>query len=107
MSKILTFLRHKDPASAGAKHGLSARQKMLFVAVLGVAALCYLATNPSQDWGEIAYRMTWLVLTGVALGLVYYVHHDQQELTVRRSVMMVLFIVGQVLLNTGLNLLKP
>ena len=106
MSKILSFLRQKEPGGAGSKPALSGRQKMLVVAVLGVAALCYLETNPSQDWGEIAYRMTWLVLTGVSMGLVYFVYHDRQELTVRRSAMMVLFIVGQVLLNTGLNAMR-
>lgn len=79
---------------------------MLLIAVLGVAALCYLVTNPVQDMGEVAYRMTWLVLTGVALAIVYCVHHNRQELTVRRSLLVMLLILAQISLNHGLSGLR-
>ena len=99
-------MKSKETGEATTKKGLRGRQKTLLVAVLGVATLCYLVTNPIQDWGEIAYRMVWLVLTGVALGIIYYVYHNRQELNLRRIVMMMLLIIAQILLNTGMNALR-
>lgn len=78
---------------------LSRWQKILLVAVFGIAVLCYLAVRPVQETGEIAYRMTWLVLTGVALSIVYYVNHDKNELDVRRSILLMTLIIAQIALN--------
>ena len=76
---------------------------MLLVAVMGVVVLCYMVAKPSQDWAEIAYRMTWLVLVGVSLALIYYVNHDRRELTVRRTALAMLIIIGQVLIIAALS----
>lgn len=106
MSKLLSMLWHKAAGPDGAAHVLNGRQKMLLIAALGVAALCYLVTNPLQDSGEVYYRMIWMVFAGVALMFVYCVNHTRQELTVRRTLMMMLLIITQVLINHGLNNLR-
>lgn len=75
---------------------------MLMMGVLGVALLCYMVISPTQDLGEIAYRMTWMVLSAVVLAVLYYVNHSKQELDVRKSMLIVLLIVFQIFLNRGL-----
>lgn len=104
MSKFLSLLRQKT--TPGSSRVINSRQRLLLIAVLGVAFLCYLVTNPVQDIGEVAYRMTWLVLTGVAMAIVYCVNHNRQELTVMRSILLMLLIIAQIAINHGLSLLR-
>ena len=105
MFKNLSSLWQRTPG-APKKAALNGRQKMLLISVLGVAALCYLVTNPSQEMGEIAYRMTWLVLTGVVLSILYAVHHNKQELNVMRCLLIVILVIAQTFLNYGLFFLR-
>lgn len=103
---FFSSLWQKTPEQPNKKSVLSGRQKMLLISVLGVAALCYLVTNPMQDIGEIAYRMTWVVLTGVALSVLYCVNHGSRELSVMRCLLIVFLIVVQIFINHGLFLLR-
>lgn len=82
---------------------LSVRQRMLLVAVLGVLLLCYLVVGPGQSIGEAAYRMTWLVLSGVALTIFYSVDHTRQELNMGRSVLVMTLICAQIGLIHAFN----
>ena len=88
----------KSQDSGAKKDKLNGRQKMLLTSVLGVVALCYLVTSPMQGIGEIAYRMTWVVLTGVVLAVLYGVNHSRRELNVGRCVLIVALIITQILL---------
>lgn len=88
------------------KFSLSDWQKMLTVAVVGVVALCYLVAHPVHGQGEMAYRTAWLVLTGVTLGIMFYVGHERQELNVRRTALLVLLIVAQIAVCLGLGALR-
>lgn len=92
--------------STAQKGVLNGRQKMLLISVLGVAALCYLVTNPTQEMGEIAYRMTWLVLSGVALAMLYYANHNKRELNVMRCLLIVSLIIVQIFLTYGIFALR-
>ena len=106
MTKLSMFLHQKGAEGAKEKLGLSKWQKMLVIAVLGVAMLCYLMVHPVQEQWEMAFRTVWLVLTGAALGIIFFVNHDRQELNVRRTLLLVLLIVGQIALSYGLNELR-
>ena len=99
-------LRQRTQQQSNKKSVLNGRQKMLLISVLGVAALCYLVTNPMQDVGEIAYRMTWVVLTGVVLAVLYSVNHSRRELNVMRCVLIVFLIIAQIFLNHGFFALR-
>lgn len=105
MSKLATLLRPKGQDTQP-KAVLGDWQRMLIIAVLGIAVLCYLVVHPVQEYGEMAYRTTWLVLTGAALGIAYYVGHSRNELDVRRTILLVLLIIGQIALNHALSELR-
>lgn len=79
---------------------------MLIVAVAGIIALCYLVAHPVQEQGEMAYRTTWLVLAGAALGIAYFVGHNRKELDVRRSILLMLLILSQIAINNALGVLR-
>ena len=72
---------------------------MLLLGVLGVATLCCLVTSSVQDMTEGAYRMTWLVLVGVALAIVYSVNHSRRELNLVRWVLLIMLVVAQIAVN--------
>lgn len=79
---------------------------MLLVAVLGVAVICYMETNPVQDIAEIGFRMAWLVLTGGALTAIYCVYHNKNELNVVRTIFIMLLIIAQIALYHGLDMMR-
>ena len=106
MSKFLSFLRPKAADAPQQARVSGARQKMLFIAVLGVAALCYMVASPVQDIKEVAYRMSWLVLTGVALAFIYCINYSKQELNVTRTILVVLLILAQMVLIHIFNILR-
>ena len=83
--------------------GLSTQQKNLLIAVLGVAALGYICTDPGQSMEEAGYRLAWLVLTRAGLGILHCVYHGRSELNARRAGLLTLLIVMQVALIRGLG----
>ena len=86
--------------------GLSAWQKILLIAVLGVAALGYIYTDPGQSMEDVGYRLAWLALTGTGLGILYGVYHKKTELNVRRAGLLMLLIIVQVAIIRGLGALS-
>lgn len=97
---ILSMLRRRKGDGAAVLNG---RQRMLLVAVVGMLLLCYLVVGPGQTIGEAAYRMTWLVLSGVALTIFYSVDHTRQELNWGRSALVTILICAQIGLFHAFN----
>lgn len=89
-------------ALLGKEKKLSSKQKMLLISVLGIAALCYLEVEITTDMADMAYRLTWLVLAGAVLAVLYYANHNRRELDVRRCLLIVMLITGQIFLNYGI-----
>ncbi len=101
MVRITMFLKQM------LREWLSARQKLLLIAVLGVTVLGYILTDPGQGIEEIGYRLAWLVLTGVGLGILYCVYHKKAELNAQRSALLMLLIVVQIMIIYWLQNLLP
>ena len=83
----------------------TAWQKLLLIAVLGATVLGYIVTDPRQSMEEIGYRLAWLALTSVGLGILYRVYHKRTELNVRRSALLMLLIVVQIMIINYLRCL--
>lgn len=68
-------------------------------------ALGYMSAHPVQEEGMGAYRIAWMALMGTALGIAYYVGH-RQELDVKRTILLMLLIIGQLALNHAIISLR-
>ncbi|MBR3903800.1 MAG: HDIG domain-containing protein [Akkermansia sp.] len=76
------------------------------VALLGIAALCFIACSAASDAWNAAFRVAWLTLTSVALLLLANLSRLPAQLTVRRTFLLVSMVVAQLLIMTGECALK-
>ena len=81
-------------------------QIMLSAALAGLVALCFIACSAASDVWNAAFRIIWLVLTSLGLFLLAYLSRLPLQLTVRRTLLLVVMIVAQLLIMTGVCALK-
>lgn len=106
MSNPPPHLPAQEQKSSDPKFTLSSWQKILIIGVAGVLVLGYMSAHPVQEVGMGAYRVAWLALCSLALGMVYYVGHSRQDLNVRRTILLMLLIISQLALYHGLTSLR-
>ena len=77
--------------------GMGGWQIQLLVAVVGLVllGLIFIWRAPEQ---RVGFRLAWLGLTGVGMGILYRVYHQRTELSWKRLSLLMLLIVLQVLL---------
>ena len=104
MTRLLNQLsRTGDDPGVRFKGGLHV---MLGVFLLGLVALCFIACSVSGDVWNAAFRVMWLVLTAMGLLLLAGLSRLPQQLTVRRTFLLVTMIVTQMLIMSGVCTLK-
>ncbi len=79
---------------------------MLGIGVLGVIALCFIACSMADTLWNAVFRVVWLLLTSVGLILLAYLSRLQVQLTVRRTLLLVVMIVAQLLIMNGVCTLR-
>lgn len=76
------------------------------VSLLGIAAVCFIACSAAADVWNAAFRVIWIVLTSLGLLLLAGLSRLPQQLTVRRTFLLVSMVVAQLLIMTGVCALK-
>lgn len=79
---------------------------LFLVAVVGLAGLCFMVASVSQNAGEAAYRMMWLLFTSAALSIFYWVQPHARRIQPRRALLAVLAILLQLALILTWNVLR-
>ena len=104
MTRQMTQLsRSGDAPGVRFKGGIKV---MTGISLLGIIALCFIACSVSGDVWNAAFRVIWLVLTAMGLLLLASLSRLPQQLTVRRTFLLVVMIVAQLLIMTGVCALK-
>ena len=104
MTKLLKNLKPHGDNPGNRTAGSS--NVMLGIGVLGVIALCFIACSTAASAWSAVFRVVWLVLTSVGLILLAYLSRLQQQLTVRRMLLLSSMIVAQLLIMNGVCSLK-
>lgn len=99
MTRILNQLsRPGDDSASRFRGGL---QIMSGVSLLGIAAVCFIACSAAADVWNAAFRIIWIILTSLGLLLLAGLSRMPQQLTVRRTFLLVSMVVAQLLIMTG------
>ena len=104
MTKLLKNLKPHGDNPGNRTAGSS--NVMLGIGILGVIALCFIACSTAASAWSAVFRVVWLVLTSVGLILLAYLSRLQQQLTVRRMLLLSSMIVAQLLIMNGVCSLK-
>lgn len=94
MASFLSMIfrrKGQDTATAG-KHAV---QRLLLMAVAGIAVLCALIFSQAGDSTLGVYRVSWMVLCSLAVVYYYVLGHRKGELTTGRAVLCVLSTLVQ------------
>lgn len=79
---------------------------MLGLALIGLVALCFIACSVANGAWNAVFRVIWLVLTSLGLLLLANLSRLPQQLSVRRVLLLVCMIAGQLLIMSGVCALK-
>ena len=74
---------------------------MLGCALICLVVLCFIACSVANNVWDAAFRITWLVLTSLGLLLLAALSRLEQQLTLRRILLLLSMIVAQMLIMTG------
>lgn len=104
MTRLLNNLTR--PGNAPVNRIPGEAKVMLGIALLGLVALCFIAASSAAHVWNASFRVIWLVLTSLGLLLLAYLSRLPQQLTVRRTFLLVGMIVTQLFIMTGVCALK-
>ena len=104
MTHLIRKISSQEDSSS--RKFLRGNRVMLGIALIGLLALCFVASSSAADVWNAAFRITWLVLTALGLILLAVLSRLPLQLTVRRTLLLVSMIVTQLLLMTGICALK-
>ncbi len=79
---------------------------LLLIAFIGLFGLCFMVASVSQNVGEAAYRVMWLLFTSAALSIFYLVQPHARNIQPRRALLAVLVILLQLALILTWNALR-